>query len=130
MKRFSLLTIAVMLVMAIFFFGFTYQVKAAVDTTPPTAPSNLIATAVSPSLINLSWTASTDNVGVKNYRVYREGAWAVSPTATNTIQNGLPGKQYCYTVKAIETLAWPATGNVLRPLWILFHPQPQPISPL
>jgi chitodextrinase len=34
------------------------------DTTPPTAPTNLAATAASSSQINLSWTASTDNVGV------------------------------------------------------------------
>ena len=33
------------------------------DTTPPSAPTNLTATAASSSQINLSWTASTDNVG-------------------------------------------------------------------
>jgi len=33
------------------------------DTTPPTAPSNLAATAPSSSQVNLTWTASTDNVG-------------------------------------------------------------------
>ncbi|TAL41702.1 MAG: hypothetical protein EPN91_10020, partial [Salinibacterium sp.] len=36
---------------------------AVADTTPPTTPSNLVATAASSSAINLSWTASTDNVG-------------------------------------------------------------------
>ena len=41
------------------------------DTTPPTAPSNLAATATASSAINLSWTASTDNVGVTGYRVER-----------------------------------------------------------
>src|SRR5581483_1647659 len=41
------------------------------DTTPPTAPSNLTATAASSSQINLSWTASTDNVGVTGYLVER-----------------------------------------------------------
>ena len=33
------------------------------DTTPPSSPPNLTATAVSSTQINLSWTASTDNVG-------------------------------------------------------------------
>src|SRR6185369_14211136 len=41
----------------------------AVDTTPPSAPSNLTATAVSVSQINLAWAASTDNVGVTGYLV-------------------------------------------------------------
>src|SRR2546429_6677847 len=39
------------------------------DTTPPTAPANLTATAASASQINLARTASTDNVGVTSYRV-------------------------------------------------------------
>src|SRR5206468_170839 len=47
------------------------------DTTPPTAPTNLTATAASASQINLAWTASTDNVGVTGYRVQRRPA---SPT--------------------------------------------------
>ena len=41
------------------------------DTQPPTAPSNVTATATSGSQINLSWTASTDNVGVTQYLVER-----------------------------------------------------------
>ena len=41
------------------------------DTQSPTAPSNLSATAVSGTQINLSWTASTDNVGVTGYLVER-----------------------------------------------------------
>ncbi|HEX5752227.1 MAG TPA: lamin tail domain-containing protein [Archangium sp.] len=41
------------------------------DTTAPTAPSGLSASAVSSSQVNLSWTGSTDNVGVAGYNVYR-----------------------------------------------------------
>ena len=43
------------------------------DITPPTAPTGLTATGVSTTQINLSWTASTDNVGVTGYRVFRNG---------------------------------------------------------
>src|SRR5207302_1003631 len=43
------------------------------DTTPPTAPANLTATAASASQINLAWTASTDNVGVTGYRIEQIG---------------------------------------------------------
>ncbi len=41
------------------------------DTQPPTAPTNLTATAAGSAQINLSWAASTDNVGVTGYRVER-----------------------------------------------------------
>src|ERR1700752_329121 len=38
-----------------------------IDTTPPTAPEGLAATATSSSTIELSWISSTDNVGVTGY---------------------------------------------------------------
>src|SRR4029077_11840826 len=41
------------------------------DTTPPTAPTSLTATAASGSEVDLSWNASTDNVGVTGYQVDR-----------------------------------------------------------
>ena len=42
-----------------------------VDSSPPTSPSNLLATAAGTGGINLSWTASSDNVGVTNYLIER-----------------------------------------------------------
>src|SRR6185436_12504569 len=44
------------------------------DTASPSTPAGLSATAVSASQINLSWTASNDNVGVTGYRIFRNGA--------------------------------------------------------
>jgi hypothetical protein len=41
------------------------------DTQPPSQPTHLTATAASSSQINLAWTASTDNVGVTGYQIYR-----------------------------------------------------------
>ena len=43
------------------------------DTTPPSVPSGLSASDVSSSQINLSWNASTDDVGVAGYNIYRGG---------------------------------------------------------
>jgi hypothetical protein len=55
------------------------------DTTPPSTPGNLSASAVSSSQINLGWTASTDNVGVASYNVYRSTDNATfSPVASTT----------------------------------------------
>ncbi|MGE5316550.1 MAG: fibronectin type III domain-containing protein, partial [Chloroflexota bacterium] len=44
---------------------------AATDTQPPTAPTNLASSNVTATSLTLSWTASTDNIGVTNYRIYQ-----------------------------------------------------------
>src|SRR5467141_707197 len=85
------------------------------DTTPPTAPTNLNATAASASQINLAWTASTDNVGVTGYRVERCQGAACSnfaqistPTGTTFSDTGLTASaSYSYRVRATD-----AAGNL------------------
>ncbi len=89
--------------------------QAAVDTQPPTAPTNLGATAASSSQINLSWTASTDNVGVTGYLVERcQGAGCsnfaqiATPTGTTLNDSGLAANtSYSYRVRATD-----AAGNL------------------
>ncbi|MDC0714422.1 discoidin domain-containing protein [Stigmatella sp. ncwal1] len=82
--------------------------SGAADTVAPSAPTGLTATAVSSSQINLSWAASTDNVGVTGYDIYRGGA-LVASSATNSFSNtGLTASTvYSYTVRAKD-----AAGNV------------------
>jgi hypothetical protein len=41
------------------------------DLIPPSTPTNVVATGVSQTQINLIWTPSTDNVGVTGYRIFR-----------------------------------------------------------
>lgn len=77
------------------------------DTDPPSVPTNVQGSALSMTTIQLTWTVSTDNVGVTGYRVYRDG----SPIGTNTWPNytdtGLQsGTTYTYTVTAYD-----AVGN-------------------
>ncbi len=87
---------------------------AGADATPPTAPTNLTATAASATQINLAWTASTDNVGVTGYKVERcSGAGCTSfaqiatPTGTAYNDTGLTGStSYSYRVRATD-----AAGN-------------------
>ena len=93
----------------------TAATPALPDTTPPSAPSSLAATAISVSQINLSWTASTDNVGVTNYLVERcAGASCTSfaqiATSTTTAYSntGLSAStSYRYRVRATD-----AAGNL------------------
>ena len=76
------------------------------DTTPPSVPTGLTATAVSSSQIDLSWTASTDNVLVSTYKVFRGTTFinSVSHPTTVTSDTGLsPSTQYCYTVRAVDS---------------------------
>ena len=63
------------------------------DTQPPTAPGTLTATAVSTSQINLSWAASTDNVGVTEYRIERcQGAGCTNFTQISASTPASPGR--------------------------------------
>ncbi|HXQ73757.1 MAG TPA: hypothetical protein VN844_24865, partial [Pyrinomonadaceae bacterium] len=76
------------------------------DVTPPSAPSGLTAT-VDASVINLSWSASTDDVGVTGYRVFRDnGATPIATlTGTKFSDSGQLGT-HTYTVAAVD-----AAGN-------------------
>jgi chitodextrinase len=78
------------------------------DTTPPTVPGNLVALTYSPYQINLTWSSSTDNVGVAGYGVYLNNAEIATVTGLNYQSAGLtPGTLYSYNV-----LAFDAAGNV------------------
>jgi hypothetical protein len=78
------------------------------DTSAPTAPTSLAATAVSTVAVRLTWSASTDNVGVTGYRVLRDGSPIGTATSPSFNDSGLtPGVQYGYAV-----IAFDAAGNV------------------
>ena len=57
-----------------YFRDVVYAAAPPADTVPPSTPTTLSASAVSSSQINLTWTASTDNVGVTGYKIFRDGA--------------------------------------------------------
>ena len=77
------------------------------DTTPPSVPQNLTAAAASQTQVNLSWSASTDNVGVTGYKVFRNGTQVATPTGTSFSDTGLsPATTYTYNVAAVD-----AAGN-------------------
>src|SRR6266498_282678 len=59
------------------------------DTSPPTAPANLTVTGKTSSSVSLSWTASTDNVGVTAYDLYNATTLATSVTTTAATITGL-----------------------------------------
>ncbi|MDC1162598.1 GEVED domain-containing protein, partial [Tenacibaculum sp.] len=77
------------------------------DTQLPTAPSNLSVSSVAQTTLTLNWTASTDNVGVTGYDVYRGSTQLGTVTGTSYNVTGLTANTaYTFSVKAKD-----AAGN-------------------
>ncbi|MBV1855233.1 DUF4832 domain-containing protein [Catellatospora tritici] len=78
------------------------------DCTAPSVPSGLTVTGVTNTSVSLSWSPSTDNVGVTGYQVLRDGAQVATATGTSFTDTGRsPGNTYQYAVRAVD-----AAGNV------------------
>jgi chitodextrinase len=78
------------------------------DTTAPTAPTTLAASGTTTTSTNLSWTASTDNVGVTGYDVYQGATLKATVTTTTYSVTGLTAATaYTFSVKAKD-----AAGNI------------------
>lgn len=80
------------------------SVPPGTDTDPPSVPAGLMATGASASKVDLQWTASTDNVAVSGYRVFRDGLEIGISTSTafsdTTCQ---PSTPYQYSVCAYDS---------------------------
>ncbi|MEM9325998.1 MAG: fibronectin type III domain-containing protein [Bacteroidota bacterium] len=77
------------------------------DTEAPSTPTNLAASNVGPTSFDVSWTASTDNIGVTGYSVYINGALAGSTASNSYSFSGLsPASSYTVAVEAND-----AAGN-------------------
>lgn len=75
-----------------------------VDTEAPTAPTNLAANTPTANSISLSWIASTDNLGVAAYDVYKNGVLDTTVTGTTATVYGLtPSTTYNFYVIAKDT---------------------------
>ena len=74
-----------------------------VDTTPPSIPAGVAASANGPSSVSVSWSASTDAVGVTGYDVFRDGSKVATVAGTNFTDTGVqPSTTYSYTVDAFD----------------------------
>jgi len=84
------------------------QTVIVVDAIAPTAPTSLSASGTTTTTTNLIWTASTDNVGVIGYDVYRGTTLIATVAATNYAVTGLTANTaYSFSVRAKD-----AAGNV------------------
>jgi chitodextrinase len=78
------------------------------DTTSPSAPTDLAAAAPAGTRVDLTWTASQDNVGVDHYAIWRDGV-QIATSTTNAFSDftTVGGATYTYAVVAYDT-----AGNV------------------
>ena len=78
------------------------------DTTDPTAPTNLTASGTTQTTTNLSWNASTDNVGVTGYNIYQgSNQIGTSTTTTYNVTGLTPATAYNFSIRAKD-----AAGNL------------------
>ncbi len=93
------------------------------DTEAPTVPTALAAAAVSGTQVNLSWTASSDNVAVTGYDIYRDGAIVGTSTTASYRTRSSPPRRPTRTRSRPTTLPGTrALGAKVR--------APQPSTPL
>ncbi|MGW9437402.1 glycosyl hydrolase family 18 protein [Streptomyces sp. NPDC055607] len=82
---------------------------------PPSAPGTPVASNVTDTSVKLTWTAATDDKGVKNYDVLRNGTKVATTTGLTHTDTGLTaGTDYSYSVVARDTIdqTGPAAGPV------------------
>jgi beta-glucanase (GH16 family) len=78
------------------------------DTQAPTAPANLTSPSKTDVTVSLSWSASTDNVGVTGYEIFKDGSSVgTSSSASFTVTGLSASTTYSFTVKAKD-----AAGNL------------------
>jgi endonuclease I/chitodextrinase len=83
-----------------------------VDTEAPSVPTNLATNNPTANSISLSWTASTDNVGVAGYDIYKDGVFYATVSGTTATVSGLnPSTTYSFYIIAKDAAGNPSTSS-------------------
>jgi len=78
------------------------------DLESPTDPSNLTASNILETTVDLAWSASSDNVGVDHYNIYQDGVLVATSSSSSFVATGLTANStYNYSVNAED-----AAGNI------------------
>jgi len=78
------------------------------DTQPPSPPADIRVVNKTHTTVELQWSASSDNVKVQGYYLFRDGKKIITTSKNSfTSKYLIPGQKYTYTVKAYD-----ASGNV------------------
>jgi len=97
------------------------------DIIPPSAPTGLISSIITQTGFTLKWTASTDNVAVTGYDVYRDGI-KINPslivTTTYNVSGLTPDALYSMTVKAKDAAGNESAASIALPVTTLTSTAP------
>jgi hypothetical protein len=99
------------------------------DTTPPSSPTNIVPSLITSTSLVLSWTASTDNVGVVNYIIDWNGSYLATRTGLGIEIWGIPcGVDHTFTVRALDAANNPSVpaSIVVKTLACVVTPPPPP----
>lgn len=110
---------------------FTTLAAGGGDTTDPSVPTGLASHDVTNTTIGLTWSASTDNVAVGSYRLYRDGTLIASVPATPrdyTFRSLAPSTSYSLTVAAVDTSGNASAQSAALTVTTTSAPRPTPGS--
>jgi chitodextrinase len=99
--------ISVALVIGLAVFSVVVRAAHAQDTQPPTVPTGISAYLTQAGQVYVSWSPSTDNVGVVGYYLYRDGQLVANTPGLLFFTDDAPAGTHSYTVSAYD-----AAGNV------------------
>lgn len=98
------------------------------DTTPPTTPAGVIASAIDANAVFVTWNPSLDAGGVASYRVYTNGMLAATVGGTSaTVGNLAQGTTYAITVQAVDNAGNVSLASV--PASVTTRPAPDTTGP-
>jgi predicted phage tail protein len=93
------------------------------DITLPSAPGNLRQSTPTASTVTLTWTRSTDDIGIHEYIIYNDHEHFDSTSATTYTANDLPPGRYSFDVCAIDL-----SGNASAPASIVVNIEDQELT--
>lgn len=107
---------------------FTVRLLVGPDLTPPSTPILSTVVPVATTQIDLTWLPASDDVYVDGYRVYRDGVFVATTTATQFSDTGLlPATLYTYTVDAFDlSLNYSALSAALATSTLTVYVPPEP----
>lgn len=108
---------------------FTIDMRYGENTDPPTVPTDVEVTPISPFQIDITWSASVDPFGVAGYQVFRDSVQVATTLLTDFSDTGLSASTtYTYTIRAFDVDGLTSSSSI--PVATTTFELPPPPPPL